>query len=237
MDPMHPKYKRVLLKISGEALAVKGNLGINDQVLMETAAQVKQLHDLGIQIGIVCGGGNFWRGRTSGDMDRASADYMGMLATVMNAIGLADALHRLGVPAKAFSAVGANKVAEPFTIRAARQALEEGTVAIFGGGVGDPFFTTDTATALRACEIEAEVILMGKSIDYVYDSDPAKNPDAKPYRHLTHEEVLAKQLGVMDATAAALCRDNHIAIHMFGLADPANVLKAACGEDVGTIIE
>lgn len=231
------KYKRVLLKVSGEALAGKGKMGIDDALLMDTANQIKKLVDLGIEVGVVPGGGNFWRGRTSGDMDRASADYMGMLATVMNAIAIADACKRVGIPAVAYSNLGGNKACDEFTIRGAKEALEAGKVTVFGGGVGDPYFTTDTGTVLRAIEVGAEAVLMGKSIDYVYDSDPEKNPDAKPFKHLTHDDVLQMKLGVMDATAAALARDNKIAIHLFGLADPENVIRAAKGEEVGTVIE
>lgn len=231
------KYKRIILKISGEALAGKGKMGIDDALLLETAKQIKEIRALGIEVAVVPGGGNFWRGRTSGDMDRCSADYMGMLATVMNAIAIKDALRRVGVKAEAYSAIGKTRASEEFNVEAVRSALAEGKVCVFGGGVGDPFFTTDTGIVLRALEIEADAVLMGKSIDYVYDSDPAKNPNAKPYKRLTHDDVLEKRLGVIDATAAALARENKLTIRLFGLADPENVIRAAQDEEVGTIIE
>jgi uridylate kinase len=234
---MERKYKRIILKVSGEALAGKGKMGIDDGLLIETAKQVKRIRDLGVEVAVVPGGGNFWRGRIAPDMDRCSADLMGMFATVMNAIAVKDALRRIGVPAVAFSAIGKTRAAEEFSIEAARKALSEGTVVVLGGGVGDPFFTTDTGIVLRALEIEADAVLMGKSVDYVYDSDPSKNPDAKPYKRLSHDEVLQKKLGVIDATAAALARDNNLTLKLFGLADPENVIRAALGEEVGTTIE
>ncbi len=233
---MDLKYKRIILKLSGEALAGKGKTGIDDALILGAAKQIKRIVDLGVEVAVVPGGGNFWRGRTSGDMDRCSADYMGMLATVMNAIAVKDALRRVGCDAIAFSAIGKTRAAEEFNLEAARKALSEGKVCVFGGGVGDPFFTTDTGIVLRALEIEADAVLMGKSVDYVYDSDPAKNPDAKPYKRLSHDEVLQKKLGVIDATAAALARDNNLTLQLFGLSDPENVIRAAKGEEVGTII-
>ena len=234
---MKPVYKRVLLKISGEALAGSGRFGINEEMTRKVAGEVKQIHDLGVEVAIVVGGGNFWRGRTSKDMDRATADYMGMLATVMNSLALQDAFLALGVPAKVQTAIEMREIAEPYARRKALSHLESGDVVIFGAGTGNPFFSTDTTAALRAAEIDAEVILLAKNIDGVYDSDPAVNPDAKMFTELTHMDVVEKDLKVMDLTAATLCKDNNIKIHVFAIAEEGNVLKAIAGEKIGTIIK
>ena len=229
--------KRILLKLSGEALAGEKKTGFDEATVRKVALQVKELVDDGIQVGIVIGGGNFWRGRTSKDMDRATADYMGMLATVMNALALQDALLALGVPARVQTAIEMREVAEPYARRKALSHLEHGDVVIFGAGTGNPFFSTDTTAALRAAEIDADVILLAKNIDGVYDSDPALNPDAKMFSELTHMEVVEKDLKVMDLTAATLCKDNNIKIHVFAIAEEGNVLKAIAGEKIGTIIK
>ena len=234
---MKPIYKRVLLKISGEALAGSQRFGINEEMTRKVAGEVKQIHDLGVEVAIVVGGGNFWRGRASKDMDRATADYMGMLATVMNALALQDAFLALGVPARVQTAIEMREVAEPYARRKALSHLEHGDVVIFGAGTGNPFFSTDTTAALRAAEIDADVILLAKNIDGVYDSDPALNPDAKMFSELTHMEVVEKDLKVMDLTAATLCKDNNIKIHVFAIAEEGNVLKAIAGEKIGTIIK
>lgn len=234
---MKPVYKRVLLKISGEALAGSERFGINEEMTRKVAGEVKQIHDLGVEVAIVVGGGNFWRGRTSKDMDRATADYMGMLATVMNSLALQDAFLALGVPAKVQTAIEMREIAEPYARRKALSHLEGGDVVIFGAGTGNPFFSTDTTAALRAAEIDAEVILLAKNIDGVYDSDPAVNPDAKMFTELTHMDVVEKDLKVMDLTAATLCKDNNIKIHVFAIAEEGNVLKAIAGEKIGTIIK
>ena len=234
---MKPIYKRVLLKISGEALAGSERFGINEEMTRKVASEVKQIHDLGVEVAIVVGGGNFWRGRTSKDMDRATADYMGMLATVMNSLALQDAFLALGVPAKVQTAIEMREIAEPYARRKALSHLESGDVVIFGAGTGNPFFSTDTTAALRAAEIDAEVILLAKNIDGVYDSDPAVNPDAKMFTELTHMDVVEKDLKVMDLTAATLCKDNNIKIHVFAIAEEGNVLKAIAGEKIGTIIK
>ena len=234
---MKPIYRRVLLKISGEALAGSGRFGINEEMTRKVASEVKQIHDLGVEVAIVVGGGNFWRGRTSKDMDRATADYMGMLATVMNSLALQDAFLALGVPAKVQTAIEMREIAEPYARRKALSHLEHGDVVIFGAGTGNPFFSTDTTAALRAAEMEADVILLAKNIDGVYDSDPAVNPDAKMFSELTHMEVVERDLKVMDLTAAALCKDNNIKIHVFAIAEEGNVLKAIAGEKIGTIIK
>ena len=234
---MEPIYKRVLLKISGEALAGSDHFGINEAMTQKVAKEVKQIHDLGVEVAIVVGGGNFWRGRTSKDMDRATADYMGMLATVMNSLALQDAFLALGVPAKVQTAIEMKEIAEPYARRSALSHLEHGDIVIFGAGTGSPFFSTDTAAALRAAEIDADVILLAKNVDGVYDSDPATNPNAVRFDELTHMEVVEKDLKVMDLTAATLCKDNHIIIHVFAIAEEGNVVKAIAGEKIGTIIK
>ena len=234
---MKPIYKGVLLKISGEALAGKDRFGINEEMTRKVAEEVKQIHDMGVEIAIVVGGGNFWRGRTSKDMDRATADYMGMLATVMNTLALQDAFLAIGVPAKVQTAIEMKEVAEPYARRRALSHLEHGDIVIFGAGTGNPFFSTDTAAALRAAEIDADVILLAKNIDAVYDSDPAENPNAVKFDELTHMEVVEKDLKVMDLTAATLCKDNNIKIHVFAIAEEGNVKKAVSGEKIGTIIK
>lgn len=234
---MEPKYKRVLLKISGEALAGEKKVGLDDDMLNQVAAQVKGLREIGVEVAVVVGGGNFWRGRTSKAMDRATADYMGMLATVINSLALQSAFENMGIPTRVQTAIEMREVAEPYIRRRAMHHLEKGYVVIFGAGTGNPFFSTDTTAALRAAEIEADVILLAKKVDAVYDSDPNVNPDAKKFSKLTHQDLLEMGLGVMDSTAAALCMDNHIPIHVFGLDEPENVIKAAYGEDIGTIIE
>ena len=229
--------KRVLLKLSGEALAGEKKTGFDEETVRGVALQVKKIVELGTEVGIVIGGGNFWRGRTSKDMDRATADYMGMLATVMNALALQDAFLALGVPARVQTAIEMRAVGEPYARRKALSHLEHGDVVIFGAGTGNPFFSTDTTAALRAAEIDADVILLAKNIDGVYDSDPALNPDAKMFSELTHMEVVEKDLKVMDLTAATLCKDNNIKIHVFAIAEEGNVLKAIAGEKIGTIIK
>lgn len=234
---MKPVYKRVLLKISGEALAGEQRFGINEEMTRKVAAEVKQIHDLGVQVAIVVGGGNFWRGRSSKDMDRATADYIGMLATVMNSLALQEALLAQGVSAKVQTAIEMREVAEPYARRKALSHLDNGDVVIFGAGTGSPFFSTDTTAALRAAEMNADVILLAKNVDGVYDSDPNVNPDAVKFDELTHMEVLERDLKVMDLTAATLCKDNNICIHVFALAEEGNVLKAIAGEKIGTVIK
>ena len=233
---MEPVYKRVLLKVSGEALAGEGGRGFSEETVMGTCAQIREILDMGVEVAVVIGGGNFWRGRTSGDMDRPTADSIGMLATVMNSLYLQDGLRRSGVKAKVMTSIAMEEVADQYTIRGAREELEKGTVVILAGGTGHPYFSTDTAAALRAIEIEADVILFAKNIDGVYSADPAKDPTATKYDALTHLEVLEKNLQVMDMTAAALCRDNGMAIHVFGLAEEGNIRRAVMGEAIGTII-
>ena len=234
---MEAKYKRVLLKISGEAHAGEDHFGISEEMLKKVALQIKEITQMGVEVAVVVGGGNFWRGRTGKSMDRATADYMGMLATVINAMALQDSFEAEGIPTRVQSAIEMREVAEPYVRRKAMSHLEHGKVVIFGAGTGNPFFSTDTTAALRAAEIDAEVILLAKKVDAVYSDDPEKNPDAIRYESLTHREVLEKDLKVMDSTAASLCRDNNIAIHVFALAEEGNVMKAVCGEKIGTIIK
>jgi uridylate kinase len=230
------KYNRVILKVSGEALAGENKFGLNEEVLSRVADRVKEVVRLGTEIAIVVGGGNFWRGRTGKNMDRATADYMGMLATTMNALALESAFKAKGMPARVMTAVGMSPIAEPYTIRKAVAYLERKIVVIFAAGTGSPFFSTDTAAALRAAETEADIILLAKNVDAVYSDDPSKVPNAVKYSSLTHREVLEKGLGVMDSAAASLCMDNNIPIRVFGLSEPDNILKAVCGEDIGTIV-
>ena len=234
---MEPIYKRVLLKISGEALAGDQKFGISDETTNTVAKQIKELCDLGVETAIVVGGGNFWRGRSSENMDRATADYMGMLATVMNALALESALNIHGVKARVQTAIEMREIAEPYARMKAISRLERKEVVIFGAGTGNPFFSTDTTVALRAAEMDAEVILLAKNVDAVYSDDPETNPNAERYDSLTFKEVVDQDLKVMDLTAATLCRDNGIAIHVFGVAGEGNIMKAVCGEKIGTIIK
>ncbi|MDR2157578.1 MAG: UMP kinase [Clostridiales Family XIII bacterium] len=236
MEPK-PKYKRVVLKISGEALAGADKFGLNDGMLGMVAEEIKQITALGVQVAVVVGGGNFWRGRTGKRMDRATADYMGMLATVINALALQNAIEHVGLETRVQSAIEMKEIAEPYIRRKAMAHLDRGCVVIFAAGTGNPFFSTDTTAALRAAEMDADIILLAKKIDAVYSDDPNTNPAAVRYSRLTHQEVLERGLGVMDSTAASLCRDNHIPIHVFALEEPGNVCKAVYGEAIGTIID
>lgn len=231
-----PIYKRVLIKISGEAMAGADKFGINDVTVNSVCSNIKKLVDMGVAVGIVVGGGNFWRGRQGSSMDRTRADHMGMLATVINALGLADALEQLGVDVRVQTAIEMKQIAEPYIRNRAIRHLEKGRVVIFGCGTGNPFFTTDTTAALRAVEIDADVILLAKNVDAVYDSDPAINPDAKKFDEISYMEVLSRNLKVMDSTATTLCKDNNMKIHVFGISDPENLVRAVCGEKIGTIV-
>ena len=230
-------YKRILLKLSGEVLAGAQGHGIDFDMVTNVCTYVKRVADEGVQVGLVVGGGNFWRGRSSGSMNRTRADNMGMLATVMNSLALCEALEQLGVKARVMSAVAMQPIAEQYVARDAVKHLEEGEVVIFGCGTGCPFFSTDTTAALRAAEIEADVIFKATNVDGVYDKDPNKFDDAVKYDVLTHSEVLAKGLKVMDSTAASLCRDNGIAILVFNLEDPENIIRAVKGESIGTLVK
>ena len=233
---MATKYKRVLIKLSGEALAGEDKFGVNLEMTAKTAAQIKEIHDQGVQIAIVVGGGNFFRGRTGKNIDRATADYMGMLATVMNALALQDSLLSIGCDAKVMTAIEIRDMAEGYSRRKALDYLDDNKVVIFGGGTGSPFFSTDTTAALRAAEMNAEVILLAKNIDAVYSEDPNVNPDAERYEELTYMDIVEKELRVMDLTAATLCKDNDIQLYVFAMAEEGNLMKVINGENVGTLI-
>ena len=232
-----PKYKRVLLKISGEALAGESKMGINDEVLKNISMKIKEMADLGVEVGVVVGGGNFWRGRSSEAMDRVSADHMGMLATLMNALALSDALEQCGATTRVMTAVEIRQMAETYIRKRAIRHLEKGRIIIFACGIGNPYFSTDTCAALRATEIGADIFLKATMVDGVYDKDPNKYDDAVKYEKISHDEVLSKNLKVMDATAAALCRDNNTKILVFSMEDPENIVRIAKGENLGTIVE
>lgn len=229
-------YKRILLKISGEALAGSNRFGIDNEVLRRLGDTIKRVVDMNIEVGIVVGGGNFWRGRTSEGMDRVTADHMGMLATAMNALALSDALEQAGVTTRVLSAIEMRQIAEPYIRKRAIRHLEKGRVVIFACGTGNPFFSTDTAAALRASEIEADIIFKATNVDGVYDRDPRLHAEAVRYDTISHDEVLQRNLGVMDATAAALCRDNSVSIAVFNMKDPENIVRMAQGERIGTIV-
>lgn len=234
---LQPKYKRILLKLSGEVLAGKEGHGIDFDTVLNICSAIKECTRMGVEIGLVVGGGNFWRGRSSGDMDRTRADHMGMLATVMNSLALCDALEQLEVPVRVQTAISMQQIAEPYIRNKAIRHLEKGRVVIFGCGTGNPFFTTDTAASLRAAEIDAEVIFKATNVDGIYDKDPNKYGDAVKFDELTHMDVLQKGLNVMDSTAASLCRDNHISILVFNLNDPMNIVRAVKGENIGTLVK
>ncbi len=233
---MQAKYKRILLKLSGESLAGEQKTGIDFDTVLKICEPIKKCVEAGVEIGIVVGGGNFWRGRSSGNMDRTRADHMGMLATTMNSLALADSLEQMGVDVRVQTAITMQQVAEPYIRNRAVRHLEKKRVVIFGCGTGNPFFSTDTAAALRAAEINADVIFKATNVDGVYDKDPNKFADAKKYDKLTHTEVLKNNLAVMDSTAASLCRDNKIDILVFNLNDPHNIVKAIKGEQIGTLV-
>lgn len=235
---MEAKYKRVIIKLSGEALAGEQAFGLESNTLNSLANQVAEISTMGVEVAVVVGGGNIWRGVTGAKrgIDRATADYMGMLATVINALALQDVLESHGVDTRVMSAIEMREVAEPYIKRRAIRHLEKGRVVIFAAGTGNPFFSTDTTAALRAAEIEAEAILMAKKVDGVYDSDPKTNPDAKRFESLTFLEVLNKGLKVMDSTAISLCMDNHIPLQVFNINEEGNMMKAVMGEKIGTLV-
>lgn len=229
-------YRRVLLKVSGEALAGSKGTGINEDIVEKIGQVISECVGMGVQIAIVVGGGNFWRGRSGEKMDRTRADHMGMLATVINALALQDSFERNGIPTRVQTAIEMNRIAETYIRNRAVRHLEKGRVVVFGCGTGNPFFSTDTAAALRAVEIDADIILLAKKVDAVYDSDPEKNSDAKKFTELTYMEVLDRGLGVMDSTATTLCMDNGMPIRVFGLSDPENIKRAIMEEEIGTIV-
>lgn len=231
-----PKYKRVLIKLSGEVLAGPDKHGLNPQVMETIVEKIKEVVDMGVEVALVVGAGNFWRGRYGKEMDRATADYMGILATALNALALQDALISKGVEARVQSAIEMREVAEPFVLKRALKHLESGKVVIFACGTGHPYFTTDTGAVLRAIEINADVLLLGKSIDAVYSDDPLINKNAIKYETISFSEVLNQDLKVMDSTATAMCRDNNMPIHVFGIDDAENIVRAVKGEKIGTIV-
>lgn len=234
---MDVKYKRVLLKLSGESLAGNQGHGIDFETVIKMCEPIKAIVDMGVEVAVVVGGGNFWRGRSSGKMDRTRADHMGMLATVINALGVADGLEQVGLDVRVQTAISMPQVAEPYIRNRAVRHLEKGRVVVFGCGTGNPFFSTDTGAALRAAEIEADVILKATMVDGVYDCDPKKNPNAKKYDHLSYMDVLNQNLQVMDMTAASFCNDRHIPFYVFSIDDPNNIVKAVQGENVGTLVD
>ena len=237
-DATAPKFKRILLKLSGEALMGSDAYGINRQTISEIVAEVKSVVDLGVQVGVVIGGGNIFRGMAGAakGMDRAQADYMGMLATVMNALAMQNALEQLGVETRVQSAIEMDKVCEPVIRRRAERHMEKGRVVIFAAGVGAPYFTTDSGAALRAAEMKCDALLKGTSVDGVYNADPKKDPTAVRYDRLSYDRVLADNLKVMDASAVALCRDNHIPIVVFNIREPGNLARVLAGEGVSTVV-
>lgn len=233
------KYKRIVLKVSGEALAGEQGFGINPEIVKVVANEIKSVHDLGVQIAIVCGGGNIWRGVTGEQMgmERAQADYMGMLATVMNGLALQDGLEKVGVPTRMQTSIEMRQIAEPYIRRRALRHLEKGRVVIFGGGTGNPYFSTDTTAALRAAEIGAEVILMAKNgVDGVYSADPKTDPTATKFTELTQLDLISKNLKVMDRTASSLSMDTEIPLIVFNVNTPGNIKKVVMGENIGTVI-
>ena len=234
---MERKYNRILLKLSGEALAGDKSTGLNFDAISQICESIKKAVETGVQIGIVIGGGNFWRGRSSGNMDRTTADHIGMLATTMNALAVSDTLKSLGIDVRVQTAIAMTEVAEPFIRNRAIRHMEKGRVVIFGGGTGCPFFSTDTAAALRAAEVDADILFKATMVDGVYDKDPHKYSDAVKYDTLSMDEVLSKHLGVMDASAASMCRENKIRVLVFDLNRPDNIVDAVLGKSVGTVVE
>lgn len=233
---MERKYNRILLKLSGEVLAGDKKQGIDFDTVEKVCKIIKKCSEIGVEIGIVVGGGNFWRGRSSGNMDRTRADHIGMLATTMNALAVADTLEAMDVPVRVQTAIEMRQIAEPYIRNKAIRHFEKGRVVIFGCGTGSPYFSTDTAASLRAAEIKADVMLKATNVDGVYNKDPNKFDDAVKFDSLTHADVVEKGYGVMDSTAAALCKDNNIPILVFNLQDPENIFRAVTGEEIGTLV-
>lgn len=231
------KYKRVIIKLSGEALAGDKGNGIDEGILDAVVDEIIAVTKLGVQVGIIVGGGNFWRGRQGREMDRSTADHMGMLATVINALAIQDALERKGAPTRVQTALTITRVAEPYILRKAMSHLNKGRVVIFACGTGNPYFTTDTAAALRAAEIDAEVLLLAKNVDGIYDSDPKLNPNAKKLKEVSYKDYIAQGLKAMDTTAITICMENKIPVLAFGLFEKDSLLRAVKGEEIGTIIK
>ena len=233
---MKPKYKRILLKLSGEALAGEQRFGLNESVVSMVVDQLVKVHEMGVEIALVIGGGNFWRGRQGTNMNRTTADHMGMLATVMNSLAMMDAIEQRGIPARVQTALNMVSLAEPYVLRKALHHFEKGRIVIMACGTGNPFCSTDTAAAQRACEIDADVLLMAKNVDGIYDDDPSKNPNAKRFESLTFGDIINKGLKAMDTTAATMCMENDIPVFAFALGEKDSIIRAVCGENIGTII-
>ena len=233
---MKPKYHRVLLKLSGEALAGEQRFGLNEDVISAVVDQLVKVHEMGVEIALVIGGGNFWRGRQGTNMDRTIADQMGMLATVMNSLAMMDAIEKKGIPTRVQTALNMVSLAEPYVLRKALHHFEKGRIVIMACGTGNPYCSTDTAAAQRACEIDADVLLMAKNIDGIYDSDPRTNPNAKKYERLSFAEVINHGLKAMDATAATMCMENNVPVLAFALNEKNSIIRAVCGENLGTLI-
>lgn len=235
---MKPKYNRIVLKLSGEAMSGIRGIGIDTDTIRLIASQVRQIHEMGVQISIVIGGGNFWRGRDSDNIERATSDYMGMLGTVMNALAFQDALEKMGVATRVQTAIEMKEVAEPYIRRKAIRHLEKGRVVIFSAGIGNPYFSTDTTAALRAAEIDADVILLAKKgVDGIYDSDPKLNKNAKKYEEMSYFDILNQNLKIMDSTATSLCMDNDIPLIVFGIDEDNSIVDVVCGKDIGTNVK
>ena len=234
---MQPKYKRILIKLSGEALAGKQGHGLDEDVISQVVEQIAEIHAMGVQIALVIGGGNFWRGRQGKQMDRTTADHMGMLATVMNSLAMMDALEQRGIPTRVQTALIMTSVAEPYILRKALNHFEKGRIVIMACGTGNPYCSTDTAAAQRACEIQADVLLMAKNIDGIYDCDPKTNKGAKKYDHIKYIDVIKNGIKAMDTTAATMCMENNIPVLAFGLDEKDALIRAVCGEKLGTVID
>lgn len=233
---MAAKYKRIILKLSGEALAGANGTGLNEEFIDQVVTQLVKAHDMGVEIGIIVGGGNFWRGRQGTKMDRTTADHMGMLATVINALALQDAIEQKGVPTRVQTALTMTRVAEPYILRKALDHLSKGRIVIFACGTGNPYFSTDTAAALRAAEIDADILLLAKNVDGIYDSDPKKNPNAKKYKEIKYMDFIEQGLKAMDTTAVTICMENNTPILAFGLDEPDAIVRVCNGEELGTWI-
>ncbi len=234
---MSPKYRRVLIKLSGEALAGKAGHGLDENVISRVVEQIKTVHNMGVEIALVIGGGNFWRGRQGKNMDRTIADHMGMLATVMNSLAMMDALERQGIPTRVQTALIMTSVAEPYILRKALSHFEKKRVVIMACGTGNPYCSTDTAAAQRACEIQADLLMMAKNVDGIYDSDPKTNPGAKKYGHINYLDIIKDGIKAMDTTAATMCMENDIPVVAFGLDEENSIVRVVCGEHIGTIID
>ena len=237
MEKLTPKYKRVLIKLSGEALAGKAGHGLDEDVICRVVEEIKKIRNMGVEVALVIGAGNFWRGRQGQQMDRSTADHMGMIATVMNSLAMMEALERHGMPTRVQSAITMNAVAEPYVLRRALRHFEKGRIVIIAGGTGHPYCSTDTAAALRACEIHADILLMAKNVDGVYDSDPKLNPKAVKYDHMNYLDIVKNGIKAMDYTAATMCMENDIPALAFALDEKDSLIKAVCGQKIGTLID